>query len=58
MPTGTLDIFVKLDGIDGESTVRGHENETVVLSYEAEHRSPRAAPHGGGAATEGRHSRA
>jgi type VI protein secretion system component Hcp len=25
---------VKLDGIGGESTVRGHENETMVLSYE------------------------
>lgn len=34
MPAGTLEIFLKLDGIDGESTVRGHERETVVLSYE------------------------
>lgn len=34
MPAGTLEIFLKLDGIDGESTVRGHERETVVLSCE------------------------
>ena len=34
MSNGPFDIFLKLDGIDGESTVKGHENETVVLSYE------------------------
>lgn len=34
MPAGTLEIFLKLDGVDGESAVRGHERETVVLSYE------------------------
>ncbi len=34
MPAGTLEIFLNLDGVDGESTVRGHERETVVLSYE------------------------
>ena len=34
MPIGPFEIYLKLDGIDGESTVRGHENETVVLSYE------------------------
>lgn len=34
MPAGTLEIFLKLDGIEGESTVRGHERETVVLSYD------------------------
>jgi type VI secretion system secreted protein Hcp len=34
MSNGPFEIFLKLDGIDGESTVRGHENETVVLSYE------------------------
>ena len=34
MATAPFEIYVKLDGIDGESTVRGHENETVVLSYE------------------------
>jgi len=34
MSIAPFEIFLKLDGIDGESTVRGHENETVVLSYE------------------------
>ena len=34
MAAAPFEIYVKLDGIDGESTVRGHENETVVLSYE------------------------
>jgi type VI secretion system secreted protein Hcp len=53
MPAGTFDIFVKLDGIDGESTVRGHENETVVLSYEQSVDHP-APPLTGGAAATGR----
>jgi type VI protein secretion system component Hcp len=35
MSNGPFDIFLKLDGIDGESTIKGHENETVILSYEA-----------------------
>ena len=34
MAIAPFDIFLKLDGIDGESTVTGHQNETVVLSYE------------------------
>jgi len=34
MATAPFEIYVKLDGIEGESTVRGHENETVVLSDE------------------------
>lgn len=34
MPASALEIFVKLDGIDGDSTVRGHEKETVVLAFE------------------------
>jgi type VI secretion system secreted protein Hcp len=51
MPAGTLDIFVKLDGIDGESTVRGHENETVVLSYEQSIDHPAPPLAGGGTAT-------
>jgi type VI secretion system secreted protein Hcp len=50
MPTGTLEIFVKLDGIDGESTVRGHENETVVLSYEQSIDHPAPPLVGGGTA--------
>ena len=51
MPAGTLDVFVKLDGIDGESTVRGHENETIVLSYEQSIDLPAPPLTGGGAAT-------
>lgn len=34
MSIGPFEIFLKLDGIDGESAVKGHERETVVLSYE------------------------
>ncbi len=34
MPAGTLEIVLKLNGIEGESVVRGHERETVVLSYD------------------------
>ena len=34
MPNPDLEIFLKLDGIDGESTVRGHEKEIVVRSYD------------------------
>ena len=34
MPASKLKIFLKLGGIEGESTVRGHEKEIVVLSYE------------------------
>ena len=29
-----FDIFLKLDGIDGESTTKGHEKEIEVLSYD------------------------
>ena len=29
-----FDIYLKLDGIQGESTVKGHEKEIVVLSFE------------------------
>jgi type VI secretion system secreted protein Hcp len=51
MPAGTFDIFVKLDGIDGESTVRGHENETVVFSYDQSIDHPAPPLTGGGATT-------
>lgn len=34
MPDPDVEIFLKLDGIDGESTVKGHEKEIAVLSYE------------------------
>src|SRR5689334_21270375 len=29
-----FDIFLKLDGIDGESTTKGHDKEIEVLSYD------------------------
>ena len=29
-----FDIFLKLDGIDGESKTKGHENEIEVVSYD------------------------
>ncbi len=34
MPNQAVEIFLKLDGIDGESAVKGYEKEIVVLSYE------------------------
>jgi type VI secretion system secreted protein Hcp len=46
-----LEIFLKLDGIDGESSVIGHEKETIVLSYEQGIDRPAAPPMGGGMAT-------
>lgn len=52
MSNGPFEIFLKLDGIDGESTVRGHENETVILSYEQaiDHPAPPLGGAGGAAA--------
>jgi type VI protein secretion system component Hcp len=29
-----FDIFLKLDGIDGESTIKGHEKEIKVVWYD------------------------
>jgi type VI secretion system secreted protein Hcp len=49
MSNGSLEIFLRLDGIDGESTVVGHEKETLVLSYEQGIDRPAAPPMGGGA---------
>src|SRR4029453_5231863 len=34
MPGPDINIFLKLDGINGESAVKGHEKESAVLSYE------------------------
>jgi type VI secretion system secreted protein Hcp len=34
MTTSPLEIVLKLDGIEGESTAESHAGETVVLSYE------------------------
>lgn len=42
-----FDIFLKLDGIDGESTTKGHEKEIEVVSYDQSIDSP--VPSGGGA---------
>jgi type VI secretion system secreted protein Hcp len=50
MPNGPFEIFLKLDGIVGESAVGGHENETVVLSYEQSVDHPAPPPAGKGAA--------
>src|SRR5688500_8350275 len=41
-----FDIFLKLDGIDGESTTKGHEKEIRVLSYDQSIDS--TVPSGGG----------
>jgi len=54
MPNPQLDIFLKLDGIAGESTVKGHEKEIVVLSYEHAVEVPVIHSAGGGGAIAGR----
>ena len=43
-----LEIFLKLDGIQGESTIKGHEKETLVLSYEQGIDHPQAPSVGAG----------
>lgn len=47
----TFDIFLKLDGIDGESTTKGHDKEIEVLSYDQsiDSSAPGAGGSGGGA---------
>jgi type VI secretion system secreted protein Hcp len=50
MAGNPTEIFLKLDGIEGESTVRGHEKETIVLSYEEGIEHLPLAGGGGGAA--------
>jgi type VI secretion system secreted protein Hcp len=42
-----FDVFLKLDGIDGESTTKGHEKEIEVVSYDQSIDS--TIPTGGGA---------
>ena len=42
-----FDVFLKLDGIDGESTTKGHEKEIEVISYDQSIDS--TIPTGGGA---------
>jgi type VI secretion system secreted protein Hcp len=44
----TFDILAKLDGIDGESNIKGHEKETRVLSYEQGIDLASSGPGGGG----------
>lgn len=41
-----FDVFLKLDGIDGESTTKGHEKEIEVVSYDQSIDS--TVPSGGG----------
>ncbi|MGE0461611.1 MAG: Hcp family type VI secretion system effector [Vicinamibacterales bacterium] len=50
MPVSPIEIFLKVDGIDGESTTRGHEKETIVASYEQGQDHPAPSVGGGGAA--------
>jgi len=49
-----FDIYLKLDGIDGESTVKGHEKEIVVVSYEQGIDAPTVPPGGGGGGAAGK----
>ncbi|HTE16269.1 MAG TPA: type VI secretion system tube protein Hcp [Burkholderiales bacterium] len=51
MATSRLKIFLKLDGIEGESTVKGHDKEIAVLSYEQAVEVPTASGGGGGGTT-------
>jgi type VI secretion system secreted protein Hcp len=44
----TFDIFLKLDGIDGESTTSGHDKEIEVLSYDQSIDSTAPSYGGGG----------
>jgi len=44
-----VDYFLKLDGIDGESTEKGHANEIEVASYSWGVTNPTTAGSGGGA---------
>lgn len=44
-----FDVFLKLDGIDGESTTKGHEKEIKVVSYDQSIDSPVPSGGGGGA---------
>jgi type VI secretion system secreted protein Hcp len=54
MPIAPFEIFLKLDGIEGESTVKGHEKETVVLSYDQSIHNPGGGGPGGGSGAAGK----
>lgn len=43
-----VDMFLKLDGIDGESTDKGHKNEIEIESFSWGASNPGSAAHGGG----------
>ena len=51
MPGSPIEIFAKLDGIEGESAIRGHEKETIVVSYEQGLEQQPSTPSGGGGST-------
>jgi type VI secretion system secreted protein Hcp len=53
MPDPDLYIFLKVDGIAGESTVKGHKDEITVLSYEQAVEVPVIQSGGGGGASTG-----
>jgi len=54
MPSLPFEIYLKLDGIEGESTVKGHEKEIVVVSYEQGIDAPNVPPGGGGGGAGGK----
>jgi type VI secretion system secreted protein Hcp len=55
MAVSRFDIFLKLDGIEGESTDKKHPKEIIVLSYEQSVEHPGApSGHGGVGATAAR----
>jgi len=54
MPTGDFEIFLKLDGIDGESADKQHAKEIDVLSYSDGLSQAPATPVGSGGASVGR----
>ena len=49
--SGAFDIYLKIDGIQGESTARGHEKEIIVRSYEQAVDATVTSGGGGGGAT-------
>ncbi len=54
MSNGDVNILLRLDGIDGESAVKGHEKEIAVLSYEQVVEVTVVLSGGGGGATAGK----
>jgi type VI secretion system secreted protein Hcp len=54
VPSGDFEIFLKLDGIDGESADKQHAKEIDVLSYSDGLSQTAATPVGSGGASAGR----